>query len=449
MSLTERFLRNQKSDKNYHNEQLTIDEASFDKAKLLVHEKVVEIMDLSSIMEMPREELERSVRDILIQMLETEKIPLNRAERSRLISELLNEILGLGPIELLIHDESVQDILINGSKNVYIEKQGVIHQTAIHFRNDEHLMQVIDKIVSKVGRRVDESSPMVDVRLPDGSRVNVIIPPVALDGPQVSIRKFGDTRLTQEGLLQHQSATAQMTAYLQMALRSKLNILISGGTGSGKTTLLNILSGHIPHNERIVTIEDIAELKLNQPHVVRLESRPENIESRGEITLTDLVKNSLRMRPDRIIVGETRGGEVLNMLQAMNTGHPGSMSTIHANSPRDAFSRMEVMIGMAPTILSERGAKGLIASAINVIVQCSRLVDGSRKVISISEVCGIEDGEIMTHEIFIFEQQGISEEGRVYGCFKPVGSTSIYKEHFLSNGMELPPALFHFQQKVR
>ena len=310
------------------------DETRFERAKMLVHAKLVESMDLVGIAKMPRETLAYTIREALVNIIEVEKIPLNRDERSSLIKDLMNEIMGLGPIESLIIDDSVQDILINGYRHVYVERGGVLDKTSVHFRDDSHLMQIVDKIVSKVGRRVDESSPTVDARLPDGSRVNIIIPPVALDGPLVSIRKFGHYRITKEELLANHTLTDEILDYIRAAVRTRLNILISGGTGAGKTTLLNVLSGFIPSNERLITIEDSAELKLHQPHVVRLESRPPNIESRGEVTLTDLVKNSLRMRPDRIIVGETRGAEVLDMLQAMNTGHPGSMSTIHANTPR-------------------------------------------------------------------------------------------------------------------
>jgi pilus assembly protein CpaF len=405
-------------------------------------------MDLAVFMEMPREEQTAAIRETLYSILQSERIPLNREERGRLVDDLLNEILGLGPIEALMQDDDVQDILINGYRNVFVEKGGVLHQTGIHFRDDGHLMQVVDKIVSKVGRRVDESSPMVDARLPDGSRVNVIIPPVALDGPLVSIRKFGQTRINRDFLLSKRSLTPEIFQYLEAAIKTKLNVLISGGTGAGKTTLLNVLSGCVPSNERIVTIEDSAELQLDQPHVARLESRPPNIESRGEVTLTDLVKNSLRMRPDRIIVGETRGAEVLDMLQAMNTGHPGSMSTIHANSPRDAFARMEVMIGMTPSILSEKGSRALIASAINIIVQIARLPDGVRRLVSVSEVLGIVDGTITTQEIFSFKQEGVSSDGNIHGRFLAADHPSKYTEYFRTHGAGLPEAVFHLDQAV-
>jgi pilus assembly protein CpaF len=425
-----------------------LDESTYERAKSLVHGKLVESMDLTAFTEMPREALAAAIREALHGILQSERIPLNREERGRLVGDLMNEILGLGPIEALMQDEDVQDILINGYGHVFVEKRGVLHQTPIRFRDDKHLMQVVDKIVSKVGRRVDESSPMVDARLPDGSRVNVIIPPVALDGPLVSIRKFGKERITIENLLGSLSLTDEIFAYLKAAIRTKLNVLISGGTGAGKTTLLNILSGCIPINERIVTIEDSAELSLNQTHVARLESRPPNIESRGEVSLTDLVKNSLRMRPDRIIVGETRGAEVLDMLQAMNTGHPGSMSTIHANTPRDAFARMEVMIGMAPSILSEKGSRALIASAINVIVQIARLPDGARRVISVSEVTGIENDAVVAQDVFCFRQEGVSEDGRIHGRFVATKVPSRYAEHFRTHGVEWSDSVFALDREV-
>jgi len=417
--------------------------------KGLVHTRLVEKLDLDSVSETPKDVLASTIRQTLEEIISSERLPLNRAERSKLIGDLLDEILGLGPIEAFMADDEVQDIVVNGYANVFVEKDGILHPTAVQFRDNEHLMQVIDKIVSRVGRRVDESSPMVDARLPDGSRVNVIIPPIALDGPMLSIRKFGHNVLTQQQVTDNLTMTPELMAYLKAAIQTKLNVLISGGTGAVKTTLLNILSGHIPVGERIVTIEDSAELRLHQPHVVRLESRPPNIESKGEITLTDLVKNSLRMRPDRIIVGETRGAEIIDMLQAMNTGHPGSMSTIHANSPRDAFARMEVMIGMGHSILSEHGARALVASAINIIVQLARLPDGRRRVTSISEITGLDGDTITTQEIFEFEQESVDEKGRILGCFKATGAESIFLQHMRTHGMELPAATFDLHRPVR
>ena len=331
-----------------------LDQETFNAVKSMVHFRLVEELDLSTAAAMSKQDLGLTIRQALQQITAAEKMPLNQRERSELVADLINEILGFGPIEPLVQDESVQDILVNGCRRVYVERGGRLEPTAVEFRDDDHLMQVIDKIVSAVGRRIDEASPMVDARLPDGSRVNVIVPPLALDGPSLSIRKFGHGTLTLDHLLGSAAMTEEMADYLRAAVRSRLNLLISGGTGAGKTTLLNILAGFIPGSERVVTIEDSAELRLMQPHVVRLESRPPNIEGRGEVTLTDLVKNSLRMRPDRIIVGEARGAEVVDMLQAMNTGHPGSMSTIHTNSPRDALSRLEILLGMGGNQFSER-----------------------------------------------------------------------------------------------
>ncbi|MCD6271933.1 MAG: CpaF family protein, partial [Deltaproteobacteria bacterium] len=340
-------------------------------------------------------------------------------------------------------------ILVNGYEKVYVEKNGLLKQTPVQFRDNNHLMQIIDKIVSTVGRRIDESSPMVDARLPDGSRVNVIIPPLALDGPILSIRKFGQKPLAAENLLDKQALTPEMMEFLQGSIKSKLNILISGGTGAGKTTLLNILSGYIPGTERIITIEDSSELRLGQPHVVRLESRPPNIEGKGAVSLTDLVKNSLRMRPDRIIVGEARGAEVMDMLQAMNTGHQGSMSTIHANSPNDALSRMEVMLSMGTSQFSELAMRALIASAINIIVQLARLADGTRRIVSVSEVTGIDENyKMKLQDIFIFEQKGIDEDGRIYGAFTSTGLESRFTEHLRSYGIELSPEIFNFVKEI-
>ena len=360
----------------------------------------------------------------------------------RLVSELIHEIVGFGPLQPLLEDEEVQDILVNGHSQVLVEKKGLLHLTQARFRDDKHLMHVIDKIVSSVGRRVDESSPMVDARLPDGSRVNVIIPPLALDGPTLSIRKFGKSRLTSRQLVANRSASPAMMAFLEAAIRTKHNILISGGTGAGKTTLLNVLSGHIPENERIITIEDSAELRLAQSHVVRLESRPPNIEGKGEVMLSDLVKNSLRMRPDRIIVGESRGAEVIDMLQAMNTGHPGSMSTVHANTSKDALSRIEVMASMAEASFSEKALRTLISSAIDLIVHISRMPDGNRRITHVSEITGIEDGAIDEASIFVFEQTGTGADGQITGRFAGRGHTPRAAENIRLAGIDLDPKIF-------
>ena len=426
-----------------------LDERTYNSIKSQVHFSLVKKLDLSSVADMPKEELSQVIRQSLQDIATREKLPLNQEERAMLISDLLNEILGLGPIEPLMQDDSIQDILVNGHSSVYVEREGVLEPTPIRFRDDEHLMQIIDKIVSSIGRRVDESSPMVDARLEDGSRVNVIIPPLALDGPILSIRKFGQKALTIDDLISSNTLPAEIAAYLEAAVKSKLNILISGGTGAGKTTLLNILAGYIPDNERIITIEDSAELRLQQPHVVRLESRPANVEGKGEVTLTDLVRNSLRMRPDRIIVGESRGAEVLDMLQAMNTGHPGSMSTIHANSPRDALSRMEVMLSMGTSVFSEMAMKALLGSAINIIVQLARLPDGKRRLMSVSEVAGISGEDFVLHEIFRFEQHGVDANGNIYGCFKATGKESMFMDHMKSHGIELKKEIFQLVWEVK
>jgi pilus assembly protein CpaF len=416
----------------------SLDRSTYNRLKSQVHFRLVEQLDIASVTELPKEALAGSIRASLEQITAVHNLPLNQKERSDLIADLMDEILGLGPIEGLVQDESVQDILINGHDQVFVERHGILEKTEIQFRDNDHLMQIVDRIVSAVGRRVDESSPMVDARLPDGSRVNVIIPPLALVGPVVSIRKFGRDPVTIEKLLDSQALTPEMNAFLQAAVRTKLNVLISGGTGAGKTTLLNILSGYISPAERIVTIEDSAELRLNQPHVVSLESRPPNIEGQGEVTLTDLVKNSLRMRPDRIIVGEARGAEVMDMLQAMNTGHPGSMSTIHANTPRDALSRMEVMAGMGTALFSERALRGLIASAIHVIVQLARLPDGSRRVMSISEVHGMATETIAVSPLVVFRQTGVDAHGRAFGRFEGTDNESAFGDHIRSHGLDLP-----------
>ena len=418
--------------------------------KSKVHSRLVDEFDLSSITDMQGEDLSSTVKEALQDITSENNIPLNQRERVMLVLDLMNEITGFGPIEPLIKDDSIQDILVNGFSSVYVEKNGLLHKTPVKFRDNDHLMQIIDKIVSIIGRRIDESSPMVDARLSDGSRVNVIIPPLSLDGPMLSIRKFGKKPLTANNLLANLALTQEMFDFLTGAIKAKLNILISGGTGAGKTTLLNILSGQIPNTERIITIEDSAELRLDQPHVVRLESRPPNIEGKGEVTLTDLVKNSLRMRPDRIIVGEARGAEVIDMLQAMNTGHQGSMSTIHANSPHDALSRMEVMLSMGTSQFSEMAMRALVSSAINIIVQLTRLPDGKRRIVLISEIAGIDaDLKIKMDDLFIFKQKGVDDKGHIYGFFTSTGKESKFKEHIQSYGIKLGTEVFNFKKEVR
>jgi pilus assembly protein CpaF len=375
-------------------------------------------------------------------LLDREIVPLNTSEREMITEYILNEIFGLGPLESLLSDKTISDILVNGPRQVYIERRGRLERVDIRFRDDAHLMQIIDRIVSRIGRRVDESSPMVDARLQDGSRVNAIIPPLSIDGPVLSIRRFGAEPLTIKDLIDLKALTPQLVQILEACVKSRLNILISGGTGAGKTTMLNSLSGFIPHNERLVTIEDSAELLLQQPHVVRLETRPPNIEGRGEIAQRSLLRNALRMRPDRIIVGEVRGEEAIDMLQAMNTGHDGGLTTIHANSARDALARLETMIAMANLRISDKAMRQQICSAINLIIQVSRMSDGTRKVMSVSEVVGME-GEIITmQEVYKFTRTGMGLNGEVQGQFRPTGIRPRFSERLEQYGFKLPPQLF-------
>src|SRR6187455_610798 len=392
----------------------------FDQLKRRIHNKLVDKLDLNKVGELQGDVLRREIRLVVEHLCDTEETFLNRQERERLIEEVLDETFGLGPLEFLLKDHTISDILINGPKNIYVERRGRMEKSAVEFRDNAHLLQIIERIVSKVGRRVDEVCPMVDARLPDGSRVNAIIPPLALDGPSVTIRRFGSNPLKLEDLLNYKSLTPEMVMLLEGAMKAHLNIIISGGTGSGKTTLLNTLSSFISNDDRIVTIEDAAELQLQQPHVVRLETRPANIEGKGQIKATDLVRNTLRMRPDRIIIGECRGGETLDMLQAMNTGHDGSLTTCHANTPRDTISRLEVMCLMAGMDLPVRAIREQIASAVQLIVHQERLRDGARKVVKVTEIQGME-GEIITmSDLFEFEQTGI-EAGKVIGRVRPTG----------------------------
>jgi len=414
----------------------------FDELKKQIHSRLLDKLDLSKIGEVEGERLRREIRMVVEHLCDTENPLLNRAERDRLVEEILDETLGLGPLEALLKDPTISDILINGPKNIYVERAGRLEKTDVTFRDDNHLMQIIDRIVSKVGRRVDETSPMVDARLPDGSRVNAIIPPLALDGPCVSIRRFGVNPLTIEDLLNYRTLTREMLLLLEGACKAKLNIIISGGTGSGKTTLLNILSSFIPHNERIVTIEDAAELQLQQPHVVRLETRPPNIEGKGEVTARDLLRNALRMRPDRIVIGECRGAETLDMIQAMNTGHEGSMTTLHANSPRDAIARIETMMTMAGFELPIRALRQQIASSVDLIIQANRLQGGPRKVTCIAEVTGMEQDVITMSDLFIYRQLGVDSSGRAYGQFESTGIRPKFIARLEAAGVKLPAELF-------
>ena len=417
-----------------------IDELNEIKAR--IHRRLINKLDLAKLDKADPSTVQTDVRKVIEVLIEDENIPLNSGERENIITDVLNEIFGLGPLELLLADKTISDILVNGARNVYVERRGKLERADVAFRDDAHLMQIIDRIVSRIGRRIDESSPMVDARLQDGSRVNAIIPPLSIDGPVLSIRRFGAEPLTIKNLIDLKALTPQLVQVLEACVKSRLNILISGGTGAGKTTMLNSLSGFIPHNERLVTIEDSAELLLQQPHVVRLETRPPNIEGRGEIAQRSLLRNALRMRPDRIIVGEVRGEEAIDMLQAMNTGHDGGMTTIHANSPRDALSRLETMIAMANLRISDKAMRQQISSAINLIIQVSRMSDGTRKVMSVSEVVGME-GEIITmQEVFKFVRTGMGVSGEVQGQFRPTGIRPRFSERLEQYGFKLPPQLF-------
>jgi len=417
-------------------------ESGFRAVKADIHRKLIQKLNLDRLIQMDREAVRRDVAQIIETLVVGESTPMTLSERERLTQEVLDEVFGLGPLEPLLKDPTISDILVNSHKSVYIERNGLLEHTGIQFRDETHLRLIIDRIVSAVGRRVDESSPMVDARLEDGSRINAIIPPLAIDGPCLSIRRFGRDRLTADDLVRNQTLTTEMLALLTGCVRARLNFLISGGTGAGKTTLLNALSSFISNRERIVTIEDAAELQLRQEHVVRLETRPPNIEGKGAVRQRQLVINSLRMRPDRIIVGEVRGEEALDMLQAMNTGHDGSLTTIHANSPRDALGRLETMVAMANLNLPDKPIRRQVASAINVVIQVSRLSDGTRKMVSLSEITGME-GEIITmQEIFAFKKTGVGEDGKVLGEFQPTGIRPKFAEQLLNSGIRLPMEMF-------
>jgi pilus assembly protein CpaF len=410
--------------------------------KVTLHQKLIERINLSALDSMTREQVGRDIGEIVQEMLKELNHALNLTERRQLVEDILDELLGLGPLEPLLKDPTISDIMVNSASIVFVERRGRIEEVGTRFADDRHLMRIIGKIVSNVGRRVDESSPMVDARLPDGSRINAIIPPLAIDGPCISIRKFSKTPIDLDKLVGFGALTEDAATVLRGVVESRRNLIISGGTGSGKTTMLNALSASIENGERVVTIEDSAELQLQQRHVLRLETRPANIEGRGEVNQRDLVKNALRMRPDRIILGEIRSGEAFDMLQAMNTGHDGSMTTVHANTPRDALSRIEQMIGMSGIDISPKSARAQIASAIQVVLQLARLSDGSRRVLSIAEVTGMEGEIILMQEIFRFERQGIDANGKVIGEMKPMGIRPKFAEILAARGIHLAPELF-------
>jgi pilus assembly protein CpaF len=408
----------------------------------VLHGRLLEDIDLESLRLLSDEIARQRVTEEIRNLLKRERSPLTLSEREDMVKDILDELFGLGPLEPLLADNTISDILVNGADAVYVERYGKLERTLIRFDDNAHLSRIIDRIVTRVGRRIDESSPMVDARLQDGSRVNAIIPPLSLQGPVLSIRRFGKIPLTGEDLVGNKTLTAPMLSLLRQVVKGKLNVLVSGGTGAGKTTLLNVLSAAIPEDERIITIEDAAELQLKQEHVVRLETRPPNLEGKGAIKQRQLVINALRMRPDRIIVGEVRGEEAIDMLQAMNTGHEGSLTTIHANTPRDAVSRLETMVSMANLNLPEKAARQQIASAINVIVQVSRLPDGSRKIMSISEITGMEASAVSIQELFVFERQGYDEKNKVKGRFRPTGIAPKFGERLLGAGIQLHLDMF-------
>ena len=410
--------------------------------KAKVHDQVLRKLDLSILSRLPDVEAREQIRSLSLQVMNQEALTLSAAARQRVADQIEDEIMGLGPLEPLLEDRAVADILVNGYDKVFVERRGKLEQTDVRFRDNQHLMAIIERIVNRVGRRIDESQPMVDARLPDGSRVNAIIPPLALDGPLVSIRRFTVGRLSADELIRLGAFTKTIAEVCQAIVKGRLNVLVSGGTGSGKTTLLNVLSGFIPPTERIVTIEDSAELQLQQPHVCRLETRPANIEGRGEVNQRDLVRNALRMRPDRIILGEVRSGEAFDMLQAMNTGHDGSLTTVHANTPRDALSRVENMVAMAGMELPAKAVKTQIASAINVIVQTERMEDGKRRMVALTEVEGMEGDTITLSEIFRFKRKGLDKAGGVVGDFEATGMVPRFMARLKARGIELNPAWF-------
>ena len=426
----------------------TFERSEYQQVKADLHRKILDRLDLEKLGRTPSDTAREEVLLLIRNTVNSEAVPLSFAERERLAREILDEIFGLGPLEPLLKDPTISDILVNRYNKVYVERSGKLEATGLSFKDDAHLMQIIDRIVSRIGRRVDESSPMVDARLADGSRVNAIIPPLAIDGPCLSIRRFGRDPVTARNMIENKSLTEPMLELLSAMVKGRLNFLISGGTGAGKTTLLNVLSGYIPNSDRIVTIEDAAELQLKQEHVVRLETRPPNIEGKGAVRQRQLVINSLRMRPDRIVVGEVRGEEAFDMLQAMNTGHEGSLTTVHANTPRDALARIENMCSMANLNIPERAMRHQIAAAIHAVVQVSRLSDGTRKVVTIAEVTGMEGEVICMQDIFVFDRQGIDEAGKVRGTFRATGIRPKFADRLATAGSRLRPALFESRMEV-
>jgi pilus assembly protein CpaF len=423
--------------------------AQYLELKANVHRKLLNRLNLEALASAERARAESEIRTLLFDLISEEGIPLNLNEREAIFADIIDEVFGLGPLEPLLRDPGISDILVNTFRHVYVERGGRLERLPTTFQDDKHLMRVIDRIVSGVGRRVDDSSPMVDARLPDGSRVNAIIPPLAVDGPLLSVRRFPAERLKAEDLVNIRSLTRPMLEFLEHSVRARLNMLISGGTGAGKTTLLNVLSAFISERERIVTIEDAAELQLHQEHVARLETRPPNVEGKGAIKQRQLLVNALRMRPDRIVVGETRGEEALDMLQAMNTGHDGSLTTVHANTPRDALSRIETMIAMGATNLPERAMRQQISSAIQIVIQQSRMSDGTRKVTSVSEITGMEGDVITMQEIFLFEKLGVNQDGKVIGRFRATGVRPKACDRLKAAGVHLPPDMFEGVTEIR
>ena len=436
MALRERYIK----DANGNSAAAPAEDGNqiFQEMKARLHRAIVTRLDLTKLSALSPDRVHAEVSRLAEGLLLAENAPLSTAERDRLVGEVHHELFGLGPLEPLLADPTISDILVNSYSSIYIERRGKLEKTSISFKDDEHLRRVIERIVSTVGRRIDEAQPMVDARLPDGSRVNAIIPPLALDGPVLSIRRFGAEPLRMPALIENGALTKEIAILFEMCVRARLNIIISGGTGAGKTTLLNALSAFIPADERIVTIEDSAELQMQQPHVVRLETRPPNIEGRGEVTQRDLVRNTLRMRPDRIVIGEVRGGEAIDMLQAMNTGHDGSLTTIHANSTRDSLARLETMVQMTGMRFSDRAMRQQIASAVNLVIQVARLTDGTRRIVSISEITGMEGETITMQEIFQFERTGVDGTGKVIGRFRTTGIRPRFAERLKQYGMQLP-----------